>query len=244
VTAGQTEPPSSDTEPEAASEPLELTYAAPALLVSAADHDVPILEITKEDASSLVENTDESPEIVWKKARFGMVSLALPAQAPFERERGLRARHQFRLIGVSLAAMFIAVAVAYGIGGPEALLNLGYFGVFLSALISSASMVIPVPLGPAAIALGILLDTPFNMPAFLLVGVVGGTGSAIGELTGFMAGKAGSCKLTETRFGGYITRQMQRHGKLAVFAFAVVPNPFLDVVGIAAGCGGMSVQTS
>lgn len=148
-----------------------------------------------------------------------------------------------RLLPFAFAGFVVAVVAGYALGGAGLISHLGYGGVFLSALVSSAAMVIPVPLGAAAIGLGIFIEAPFGIPPFLLVGVIAGTGSALGEMTGYIAGRAGSARIKGTRAGRYMNSKMERWGAPAVFAFAIVPNPFLDVVGVAAGCTGMSART-
>ncbi|MEX2236921.1 MAG: VTT domain-containing protein [Dehalococcoidia bacterium] len=150
---------------------------------------------------------------------------------------------QVRLLGGAMLLMLLAVTAAYAVGGPEVMMRLGYPGVFLSVMLSSAAMVVPVPMAATAVGFGVFLESPLGIPPFLIVGLAAGTGSAIGELTGYMAGRAGHSRLTDSRAGDFITRKMTRWGPAAVFTFAVVPNPFLDIVGIAAGCGGMSVRT-
>ena len=57
----------------------------------------------------------------------------------------------------------------------------GYLGVFLASLIGSATIILPVPSFALVIAAGSQLDP-------LWVGVISGTGAAIGELTGYGLG--------------------------------------------------------
>jgi hypothetical protein len=59
--------------------------------------------------------------------------------------------------------------------------NLGYLGVFIGSLISSATVLLPVP--------GVLVLFPLVASLNLvLVALAGSTGGIIGEITGYMAG--------------------------------------------------------
>jgi membrane protein DedA with SNARE-associated domain len=196
---------------------------------------------TQNETGPLVLPAAAKVEGRWRPIRFGFASILVPAHIEEPRTRRLA---RSRLIWLSAAVLLMASAAAagYAVGGADTLLKLSYFGVFLSTLISSASMFIPIPLGPAAVGMGLFLGSPLGVPSYLLVGLAAGTGSAAGELTGYLAGKAGTCQLSQSRIARLITHGTQRWGSPAVFGFALIPNPFIDVVGIAAGCGGMSLH--
>jgi membrane protein YqaA with SNARE-associated domain len=68
-----------------------------------------------------------------------------------------------------------------------------------------------------------------------IVGVVGGVGQALGELTGYMAGYSGQTLVDENPVYNRLTLWMQRHGILTIFVLALIPNPVFDLGGIAAG---------
>lgn len=181
----------------------------------------------------------EGPDDDWRPRRFGTAVMYLPPRYDGNKRSGLLSAVDWRLLAVALVLVLTATAIAYAAGGSEALLELGYPGIFLATLLSAASMFIPVPLGPAAVTLGALLDAPLGLPAPLLVGIVAGSGSALGEITGYLAGSSGKARVSESRLGARISRDVRRYGPLAIFAFAMIPNPFLDVVGIAAGAAGL-----
>jgi hypothetical protein len=63
----------------------------------------------------------------------------------------------------------------------EALRGYGYLGTFLISLILNATIVLPAGNFLVVAALGAVL------PSATLVGLAGGIGAAIGELTGYMA---------------------------------------------------------
>jgi uncharacterized membrane protein YdjX (TVP38/TMEM64 family) len=106
--------------------------------------------------------------------------------------------------------------------------TLGYLGAFLVALISSATIFLPIP----GIALIFALGNVYNP---VLVGLAAGAGSALGELTGYMAGVSGQLVFENSRHYERLERWMRRRGSLVIFLLSFVPNPFFDVAGAIAG---------
>jgi membrane protein YqaA with SNARE-associated domain len=147
-------------------------------------------------------------------------------------------------IVVALVGMTAALVVAYTVGGVKLVERFGYIGVFVFAVLGSASMFIPVPGAAAGITLGLLLrPIPYvPLPQPVLVGVIVAAGSAIGELTGYSTGVGGRAVIGNSRIGRLLVALMRRHGTLTVFCVAAVPNPFIDIGGIAAGVAGMAVR--
>ncbi len=147
-------------------------------------------------------------------------------------------------IAVALVGMTAALVIAYTVGGEKLVKQLGYIGVFVFAVIGSASMFIPVPGAAAGITLGLLLDPiPYvPLPQPVVVGVIVAAGSAVGELTGYSTGVGGRSVIGNSRLGRILVNLMRKHGTLTVFCVAAVPNPFIDVGGIAAGVAGMTMR--
>lgn len=111
----------------------------------------------------------------------------------------------------------------------------GYIGLFAVSLISAASIVLPMP-GAAAIAgAGALLHPILGIPVPVLVGLVAGLAEALGELTGYAAGYGGSALFQERPFYPRVKSWMERRGTVTVFVLSAVPNPLVDVAGVAAG---------
>ena len=104
----------------------------------------------------------------------------------------------------------------------------GYAAVFLVGLISNATLILPVP----GLAVSSALGGIFNP---WIVGLVGGLGQALGELTGYMAGYSGQTWLDEHPRYNRMVCWMQRYGVVAVFVLALLPNPVFDVAGMIAG---------
>ena len=88
------------------------------------------------------------------------------------------------IIQILLTILIIAV-IFYFSNDLESLSNYGYAGVFLIALFSSATILLPAPGWTAVVAMSPYLDP-------LLLGLAAGIGSAIGELTAYVAGNGAS----------------------------------------------------
>jgi len=104
----------------------------------------------------------------------------------------------------------------------------GYAGLFVIAALSSASVLVPIPGLALAFATGGALNP-------LGVGLAIGTGAAIGELVGYLAGASGHGLIEDKSGYQRVSGWMKRYGMWAVFGLAVIPNPFFDIVGIVSG---------
>ncbi|MCK4316724.1 MAG: VTT domain-containing protein, partial [Anaerolineae bacterium] len=104
----------------------------------------------------------------------------------------------------------------------------GYVAVFMVGLVSNATIIFPVP----GLAVSSVMGSVFNP---WIVGLVGGVGQALGELTGYMAGYSGQTLAGDNPTYDRLVRWMQRHGTLTIFILAVIPNPVADVGGMTAG---------
>lgn len=107
--------------------------------------------------------------------------------------------------------------------------SLGYIGVFFMMLLSSVTIILPAPSLSLLFAFGATLPNP------LLVGIVAGVGSAIGELSGYVLGRSSSGLIESSNIYKKIERAVEKREFLTIFALAFVPNPLFDVAGIAAG---------
>jgi membrane protein YqaA with SNARE-associated domain len=104
----------------------------------------------------------------------------------------------------------------------------GYLGVFLISIISSASIVLPVPSWILVAALGAILNP-------VLVGIVSGIGGTIGEMTGYLLGYGGRLAVENIGIYTRMVQWMKRWGSVTIFVLALIPNPLFDVAGAAAG---------
>lgn len=109
--------------------------------------------------------------------------------------------------------------------------QLGYLSAFLMPLIANATVFLPVPGVMMIFTMGGVFN-PF------LVAVLGGLGAAIGELTGYLVGFSGQGLVERASFAERVQTWMKAHPRqsgLAVMLLAIIPNPFFDAAGIAAG---------
>lgn len=112
----------------------------------------------------------------------------------------------------------------------------GYVGAFVISLIASATIILPAPGIVVIIAMSAALDP-------ILLGIVAGVGSAIGELTGYAAGRGGRALIPAERSRQFeqLTVLTQRYGVLALGGLAALPFPLFDFAGIVAGALRMRV---
>ncbi|MCI0503883.1 VTT domain-containing protein [Candidatus Micrarchaeota archaeon] len=126
-------------------------------------------------------------------------------------------------------AIAIGAAVLYFTKDIAALGAYGYLGAFLIAALSSATILFPAPGWAIVIAMSATLDP-------VLLGVVAGAGSAIGELTGYIAGDGVrdlmNSRIKETK---KIQEFVEKFGMAGIFALAFLPNPLFDIAGVIAG---------
>jgi uncharacterized membrane protein YdjX (TVP38/TMEM64 family) len=104
----------------------------------------------------------------------------------------------------------------------------GYPGIFLIALMANATVFIPAPGVAVVFAMGSVFN-PF------WVALAAGTGGAIGELTGYLAGFSGQAVVENTKIYNRVSPWVQKYGVWTILVLAAVPNPFFDLAGVAAG---------
>jgi uncharacterized membrane protein YdjX (TVP38/TMEM64 family) len=104
----------------------------------------------------------------------------------------------------------------------------GYPGIFLTALLAYATVLLPAPGTVVVFTMGGMFN-PFG------VALAAATGAALGELTGYMAGFSGQAIIDRTDIYKHYLPIIQKYGVWAILILAAVPNPFFDLAGIAAG---------
>jgi membrane protein YqaA with SNARE-associated domain len=133
----------------------------------------------------------------------------------------------FRVL-IILMVLLISVAI-FGFRDQFAdLAAVGYPGIFLVSLLGNATIVLPAPTLALVFAMGSALPP-------LLVGLSAGLGSALGELTGYAAGFGGQAAIENVAVYGRLVSWMERRGGITIFLLSAIPNPFIDLAGIAAG---------
>ena len=111
----------------------------------------------------------------------------------------------------------------------------GYPGVFLIALMANATVFLPAPGVAVVFAMG-------NIFHPLGVALAAGTGGALGELSGYLAGFSGQAVIENTNVYDRIHPWVVKYGGWAILLLAAVPNPFFDIAGVAAGITKMSIR--
>jgi len=136
----------------------------------------------------------------------------------------------FILISVAILALCIIALKVFDTEEIVRLKQYGYVGVFLIALFSSFSIVLPIP-GTAAIIGAAAIWDP------MIVAFVASIGATLGEITGYQLGYSGKSLMFHEDSEAYKSARvwMEKHGGLAIFLFALLPFLIFDFLGIAAG---------
>ena len=100
----------------------------------------------------------------------------------------------------------------------------------------------PTTARPNRLPMTVAMGTAFNP---WVLGIVGGVGSALGELSGYIAGMTGRSLIAEHQRPQYerIEDLTQRYGSPLLFVLAMIPFPLFDVAGIVAGAMRMRVSS-
>ncbi|MDA1036706.1 MAG: VTT domain-containing protein [Chloroflexi bacterium] len=105
----------------------------------------------------------------------------------------------------------------------------GYSGAFLVMLVNNLTIILPA-FGQAFIAAAAQTLNPW------VLGIVGGLGAAVGEISGYVVGRSGGKTVGRRLFARYGGSRVLRANLMGptLFVFALTPLPF-DVAGIVAG---------
>ena len=161
--------------------------------------------------------------------------------------------HRSRVIvGHSIIAFILifsaalAAATIYLDINSDRLKALGYFGIFFLNLISTSTFFIPVP-GLTAAGQALIVSEAPRLGAWQ-VGIIGGIGMGLGEITAYVAGALGREVARGRQVGGpgwfrnaviriarWINWLMLRYGMITLFVLSAVPNPVFEIAGLTAG---------
>lgn len=110
----------------------------------------------------------------------------------------------------------------------------GLPGIFLLSLIANATLILPVP--------GVVITTTMSaiFPPFS-VALAAGTGAALGELTGYLAGYSGQVVIENRPRFAKLVGWMKKYGGWTILLLSFIPNPAFDMAGIVAGALKMPV---
>jgi len=163
------------------------------------------------------------------------MAATLPISLPPEKAKNSLPVNLLRVLAL-LAVIGITVYIYSIRSRVEEFERFGYVGIFLIALMANATVLLPAP----GVAIIYAMGAVFNP---LWVGLAAGTGGALGELSGYLAGFSGQAIIEKTYIYERLHPWVEKYGGWAVFVLSAIPNPFFDVAGIAAGITKLPLQT-
>lgn len=104
----------------------------------------------------------------------------------------------------------------------------GYPGIFLVSVLANATVIIPLPGVLLTSAMGAVFN-PF------WVAFAAGSGAALGELSGYLAGFSGQAIVQRVEWHDKLERWMHKYGDATILVLSFLPNPAFDMAGITAG---------
>lgn len=148
---------------------------------------------------------------------------------------------------VLVGALIPSIVLLATPGLTDNIQGFGYFGVFLTNLVSTSTVVIPVP-GLTAAGQALIIRQGGHSAFPWLVGGLGGAGMGLGEVTAYYTGYIGAelargheipgprwfQRIAHGTAGG-VSRLTERWGMPTLFVLSAVPNPLFEVAGITAG---------
>lgn len=149
---------------------------------------------------------------------------------------GVEKRDRLKKRLIPLLALLLVIAITIGMfyfyrhypSRVDELKAYGYVGAFLISLTFNATVILPAGNILVISALGAVL------PSAILVGLAGGAGAAIGEISGYMAGYSGRGLAERSKLYSRVEGWVRRWGAIAIFFFSLLPFVF-DLAGIASG---------
>ncbi len=184
-------------------------------------------------------NSNGESELIHNKTRQFGDTVNLTGTKEAGEEEHASSRPNPWLTALQILGIIAIVVGAFWLGTQRELVQRfsqwGYLSSFLISLIGSATVILPAPGLALILALGAHLNP-------LLLGVVAGFGSGLGELSGYLAGKAGRNLVSnEGRLNTLLHNMTTRFTSPALFILAILPLPIFDFAGILAGALRMPV---
>lgn len=170
------------------------------------------------------------------------IALSPPVQAPVAEQPAqvVKQTSDATTNILRVVALLVVIGITvfiYSIRGRvEEFKEYGYVGVFLVALLANATVLLPAP----GVAIIYAMGSVFNP---FLVGLSAGTGGALGEISGYLAGFSGQAVIERADVYDRIKPWVDQYGGWAIMVLSAIPNPFFDVAGIAAGIAKMKLRT-
>jgi len=144
------------------------------------------------------------------------------------RSKNLWLKEHYRQILALLFVIALSVVIFIYRANIVEFKSYGYIGVFIISMLTSSSIVIPVPGWILIATMGAILNP-------ILVGIISGIGGTLGEVTGYLFGYGGRLAVEHVGIYSRMVGWMQRWGSLTIFVLALIPNPLFDIAGATAG---------
>jgi len=136
------------------------------------------------------------------------------------------------IIGISIGLYFLLrYLMAYFNLSVEGLATTAYLVVFVTTLISNASIIVPVPI---FVAIMIAAASKWNP---VLIALTASSAGTLGEITAYYVGYLGKKIIISENTPGYekLVGWMKRHGPLGIFLLSLQPILPFDIAGLLAG---------
>ncbi len=156
-----------------------------------------------------------------------------------------------RIIAGVIVTVFLVAFGAVVLVLQSRFKGFGYAGVFFVNLASTAVSFLFIP-GLTLAGQALIVSDAKSLGAFR-VGIAGGLGMGLGEITAYVVGSVGRdlahgrrvggptwFRRTVEGIGGAISWLLARYGTVTLFVLAAVPNPLFEVAGFSAGAVRMS----
>jgi membrane protein YqaA with SNARE-associated domain len=163
------------------------------------------------------------------QGQVGDAAKGLSAQGPTERRVTLQAKRGIWRSILGLVVVLLISASVFVIGNrAQQFARYGYPGIFVISLLASATIVLPAPSLAVVSVMGSVLNP-------LWVGLSAGAGEALGEMTGYLAGYSGRAVIENRAHYDRMVWWTRKYGLWVILVLSIIPNPFFDLAGIAAG---------
>ena len=148
-------------------------------------------------------------------------------EGPVKKHLSQRTLNIIRVL-VLLGVIALTIVLLFNRERIQAFQAYGYPGIFLFSILANATILVPVPGVVFTSAAGAIFN-PF------WVSIAAGTGAAIGELSGYLAGFSGQAVVEDSKRYQQVVRWMEKYGDVTILVLAFIPNPLFDLAGVVAG---------
>ena len=161
----------------------------------------------------------------WPHAELG-TGLGRWTESPIRQLETLASRMSRVQRVVAISIMSGLILLAGGMTGGPGLV--GYLSVFGLSVLTNAILFIPSGRGAIMLAAAMVLN-PFA------VAILSGVGGGLGEITGYALGRSSRTFGKKVRLPSWLSGFAESHMGIIILAASIIPNPFVDFIGILAG---------